>query len=185
MEFPPPPPTPPGDKKSMGCLKIAAIGCGALMLLFFLIGMFGAIYFGRHKGELVTSTTNTMRDGIVAAKSTDEQGCVALAEARMKKGGMMTSAVSGTFFLESCLHSARETPGFCDNVPAPDEYAASAGWTRARCQSRSLNPADGTACNVSGQAIQRFCRQNRTKVDPDSALRKLEATAARMRDTAR
>ncbi|HET6763390.1 MAG TPA: hypothetical protein VFH27_06950, partial [Longimicrobiaceae bacterium] len=172
MEFPPPPPPPP--KKPVGCLKIALIGCGALLLMSIVIGGGCAYWFTKHGDELMAGASRAEREGLTAAKSTDEKGCLALAEARIERDGAIRGAVRNGVFIDGCLRGSRETPGFCDGVPPADDFTGSTAWLRMRCQAVSLNPAANARCQVLSQGVQRFCTQKHEKVDPDSAMAALD-----------
>jgi len=145
-----------------------------MLLMSIIIGGGCAYWFSRHGGELMSSATKAEREGLVAAKSTDEEGCTKATEARMERDGTIRGAMGSGLYMDGCLRGARITPGFCDGVPSADEFAASTAWTRARCQAQALNPAAGTRCQVIAQGIQRFC-QRQEKTDPDSAIAKLDA----------
>jgi hypothetical protein len=173
MEFPPPPPPP--EKKPTGCLKIALIGCGAMLLMSVIIGGGCAYWFSRHGDELMSSASRAEREGLVAARTTDEQGCTKLTETRMERDGTITAAMANGLYLDGCLKGARETPGFCEGIPPTTEFAASTAWTRQRCQAQSLNPAAASRCQILSQGIQRFCTQSHEKVNPDSAIAALDA----------
>ncbi|MDB4950172.1 MAG: hypothetical protein JWM27_2821 [Gemmatimonadetes bacterium] len=173
MEFPPPPPRP--AQSSSGCLKAGLLGCGGVLLLFVLIGVAGGIYFARNGKNIAAGMEDAERAGITTARTTDENGCVAAAEARIRKSGFFTGGVTGGVFLQLCLRSSRPTPGFCDGVPPASDFTRSSAWQRMRCQARSLNPREGMVCGALTPGIQAYCTGSREKVDPDSALAGLQA----------
>jgi hypothetical protein len=184
MEFPPPPPR-PAAKSSSGCLKFGLLGCGGLLLFVVLVGIASAIYISRHGKDIVAGMENAERDGIATARTTDEKGCVAATEARIRKAGVMTSAVSGGVFLQYCLRSSQPTPGFCDGVPPRSDFTRSSAWQQMRCRASSLNPREGMICGAMTPGIQGYCTEGRAKVDPDSALAQLQARDGRLQPDTR
>lgn len=149
--------------ESSGCasfLKATLVIFGILTVVAILGVGGGWYYWSTHKQQLMDSAKALHKEAQDAGKNTDEQGCVELSVARLKKDSGITGSVSSGLFLEFCLQAASPTPGFCDGVPPETEFIESARWRLSKCQGRNV---DTNACqNLMGQ-IQRYCSSGQHK----------------------
>jgi hypothetical protein len=159
--FPPPPPEPAVPAKKSGCLKWGLIGCGALVVLALLAIGAMFFFFSRNDEEIAARTGQVRAEAARAGAQTDEAGCMRLAQERTE-ADVIGALASGEFAGE-CLRHARETPGFCDGVPAPDAgFRATLSWTRAQC------PQGGAGCQQAAQGKLLYCAAGRPKAAGDA-----------------
>lgn len=155
--YPPPPPSNPPffpQVSGKGCLKFALIGCGVLVILA-ILGVFAiGAWWKRSGSDLMERAEAVEEEGRKAGLSTDEAGCMRLAQAR--RGGGMGALVGTSIYLDSCLETSRATPGFCEGVPRPTEPLRSMRWETAQCR----NPND-LRCRTLVQAKQEYCFERR------------------------
>lgn len=154
---PPPPPPPPSERKGIhGCLKYGLIGCGALVVLVVLAGVAGYFWISRNQPALEESARAAVQEGARAGLATDEAGCL---EAGASRGGGVASVAEGFSsgsFMRGCLEYSRETPGFCEDVPAPTAIRRTIEWQRERC-------AGDAACARVISVVQTYCTEGRPK----------------------
>lgn len=150
------PPPPPPLRNNKGCLKVAAIGCGGLLVLFILAVAASALWLNRNKEEIGAGMEKGVAEGQRFGAGTDEAGC----EAETKRRALSQRSVTGQMglgaFFRACLQSSRETPGYCENVPRPTAIRRSAEWRTARCGSDA-------GCAAIAPVIQTYCADNRPK----------------------
>lgn len=156
---PPLPPAPPSSFRPGGCLKVALIGCGALVVLFIVLMVAGGIWWNRNSGDFEEGAREGARFGMVR----DEAAC--FEEGKRRAAGIVsvTEAFRVGPFLRACLEYSRETPGFCDNVPPPTSIGRTAAWQQQRCGE------DGACKNVL-QVVQTYCTGGRPKRQPGDTL---------------
>lgn len=147
------PPPPPPQKGGGGCLKLALIGCGGLILLGILFSVGIGIWMKRGGVEKMQEME---QQAIAFGRQTDEAGCEARAAQILKEQGLISGAVTGTIWLQTCLKNSRETAGYCDGVPdRPDNQ-----WAAQRCSAAGLT---GTACGVLAQGVVEYCSAGQPK----------------------
>lgn len=172
------PPPPPPSRSGKGCLKAAAIGCGAVAVLFVLAIAASTFWVSRNKGSLQEGMKSGVAAGQRFGAGTDEAGCEAEAKRRAAGTRSITAQMGIGAFFRACLESSRETPGFCENVPPPTAIRRTVEWQRTRCGS-------DLGCAQVVPVIQTYCaddRPKRTGLDstaaaPDSAAPPDSATA--------
>lgn len=120
----------------------------ALCVLFLgIIGAGAGIYWWtRHGRQAVANTVKTVEEAQEAGKKTDNQGCVDQALARYKQEEGLGGAISSSIFMQGCLQESRPTPGFCDDVPNPNDLVRATAWAaqevqRCRSAQRSVLPS--------------------------------------------
>lgn len=152
--IPPPPPRPQGSRS--GCLRVALIGCGVLLLLGIAGIVATGIWFKRNRGEIEAEAVAAAREGARFGVANDEAAC--FEEAKQRAGGAMT--VAGSFavgaYMRSCLEFSRQTPAFCDDVPPQTALRRTVEWQAARC-------GDDADCRNVSQVVQQYCTTGRVK----------------------
>ncbi|HEX2202655.1 MAG TPA: hypothetical protein VHG91_05140 [Longimicrobium sp.] len=159
--FPDPPPPPAKGSGKSGCLKWGLIGCGGVIALAILAIVAIGFFVARNGDGMVAGVERAEAEGAAAGAAADEAGCLRLAKARKTEG--LTDLASTQNFTTECLRRARETPGFCDAVPAANEFRATVRWIQAQC------PQGGQACSQAVQAMIGYCAAGRPKASADSA----------------
>lgn len=156
VSSPPLPPAPPSSFGGKGCLKVALIGCGALIALFIILAVGAGIWWNRNRDEFEGGAQVAAREGARFGMVRDEAAC--FDEGKRRATGATT--VQGTFttgaFVRSCLEYARPTAGFCDNVPPPTSIGRTAAWQAQRC-------GDDMICRNVSQVVQSYCTDGRPK----------------------
>lgn len=168
MDTPPPPPSaqqpafpppPPPQKGKSGCLKVFLIVAAVLLVLGGGCVAAAVWWWSNNGSEFVARGQAVTEEGAQAGRNTDEEGCIRLARQRAAADASMTALVSHSFYLNGCLGQARETPGFCEGVPAETEFGATREWQQRQC------PGGDAGCQIVMQTKQQYCggeRSNRT-----------------------
>jgi hypothetical protein len=86
---------------------------------------------------------------------TDNQGCVDESLSRYKKDPGVTTVLSNTIFMRTCLDASRDTPGFCDEVPKSMEFIKGAEWRLKQCRQAGLQ--SDSNCQNLFTPVQQFC----------------------------
>ncbi len=138
----------------------------SLCVLLLIIGVVGAgvYWWSQHGRQAVEAAGNAMKEGTEAGKKTDNQGCVDQALSRYKKNQGFTGAISTNLFLLGCLDGSSPTPGFCDDVPRPNEIMKSASWQMQKCKDAGV-PADPYFRQIFS-GVQQYCERSRLKPKP-------------------
>jgi hypothetical protein len=152
--FPPPPPEAPGSGR--GCLRWALVGCGVLVLLGVLAGVGIFVWMKRNEPALEAATRAAVMDGARTGLETDEAGCLDAARARGRDVAGMAAGFTLGAFVRGCLEHARETAGFCEDVPPPTALRRSMEWKRERC-------GDDGICQGAVAVAQTYCAGGRLK----------------------
>lgn len=160
--FPPPPP-PPRGKGMGGCLKYGLIGCGGLILLVVLAFAAFTFWISRNQPALEEAEQAAAQEGARFGLQSEESECVEAATARTSEGGVLTAALASEAFVSACLRYARETSGFCENVPSPTAIRRTIEWQRERC-------AGDPACAQAVTAVQKYCTDGREKLTAADTL---------------
>ncbi len=150
--YSPLPPAPPSSFGGKGCLKIALIGCGAVVVLFIIVIVAGGLWFNRNKDVLASGAQEGARFGLVR----DEAACFQEAQRRAAEATTMAQTVGVGPFMRSCLEYSKPTAGFCDNVPPPTAIGRTAAWQSQRC-------GDNGYCKSTIQVVQTYCTDGRPK----------------------
>ncbi len=149
---------------------------GGLLLLIVLGAAGAGWWWWSHHGRQalkqgVEQGKVAMKEGEAFAAESDQAGCVDAAFLRRKDCASFGCQLDRSLFMAACLHKARETPGFCDGIPATTEIIASVKWRIERCAARG-NAGD-QACTQLYGAVQQFCdhpiRDNSAPAPPESA----------------
>jgi len=130
-------------------LKYSLIGCGGFLLLA-VLGVGGLFWWvSRNADAIGAGMEAVVSEGEAAGAGTDEAGCM---EKALAYGGSdMRALLRVGPFAEACLRSCRSTPGFCDGVPAPNEFRRLIAWQREQCRG-SKNPRCQTVMQAKMQA---------------------------------
>ena len=146
---------------------IIVISICVLLLIIGGVGA-GAYWWSHHGRQALQAMENSMKQGMKegeeAGKKTDNQGCVDQSLVRYKKSPGIGGALSTSIFLQGCLEESSPTPGFCDDVPRPNEIMKSASWQMQKCKDAGM-PAD-PYCRQIFAAVQQYCERSRLKPKP-------------------
>ena len=150
------PAPPPPSRSGKGCLKAAAIGCGAVAVLFVLAIAASTFLLSRKDGSLQEGMKSGVAEGQRFGAGTDEAGCEAEAKRRAAATRSITGQMATGAFFRGCLQASRETPGFCENVPPPTAIRRTVEWQRTRC-------GGDLGCAQVVPVIQTYCAEGRPK----------------------
>jgi len=130
-----------------------------LLVIVIAAGLAAGIYWlSTHSGEFLAKNEQSMVDGQKFGKNTDNQGCLTETISRHKQSQGFSGALSTELFLQACLRSSQETPGFCDDVPRRTEFMKSAQWQKQRCLENNLH--DSYCPQIFAQ-VQSYCDMHR------------------------
>jgi hypothetical protein len=151
-----PPPPPNSGRSRSGCLRVALIGCGGLIVLGILAVAFTTIWWKRNSGDIEAEAIVAAREGARYGVSNDEAAC--FEQAKQRAAGSLS--VAGSFsvgaYMRSCLEFSRQTPAFCDDVPPQKALRRTVEWQAARC-------GDDADCRNVTQVVQQYCTSGRVK----------------------
>jgi hypothetical protein len=130
-----------------------------IVIVILIIGAIagGIYYISRNKDAWLAKGKEVMTEGRDFGRNTDNQGCVDESISRYKKNPGLTSIISNSLFMRSCLDSSRPTPGFCDEVPKATEFVKSAQWRVSQC--RRVNLSSDNNCQQLFSPVQQFCER--------------------------
>lgn len=138
-----------------GWLKALLIVAIAIVLLVVGVIGAGAWWWMRNKEALINRAKEVVAEGKDFGSKTDNQGCVDEGVVRYKKDPGLTSVISTSIFLRTCLDSSRPTPGFCDSVPKKTEFMKTTEWRMGQCRQHGM--AGDSYCQNIFQAVQEYC----------------------------
>lgn len=147
----------PGWLKAL--LIVAILG---VLLIVGVVG-FGIYWWAHNKDALLARGKAVMTEGRDFGSNTDNKGCVDESVSRYKKDPGISSTISNSIFMNTCLESSRPTPGFCDEVPKETEFVKSAQWRISQCKQFDLS--SDRYCQNLFQPVQQFCQRRAQKVN--------------------
>ena len=129
----------------------------AIVVVLLIVGVvgIGAFYIYKNKDVWMARAKEVANEGRSVGNTTDNQGCVDESLSRYKKEPGMTSVISNTIFMRSCLEASKPTPGFCDQVPKSTEFMKSADWRLKQCRLAGLQSDNN--CQNLFTPVQQFC----------------------------
>lgn len=135
----------------------------AIIVVLLIVGVVGAgvFWWMRNKDALMARAKEVVAEGRDFGGHSDNQGCVDESVARYKKEPGMSSAISTTIFMRTCLDASRATPGFCDDVPRVTEFMKSAQWRIDQC--RRIDLSGDRYCQQLFQPVQQFCEMKASR----------------------
>ena len=139
---------------------ILTISICIILLVIGVVGA-GAYWWSRHGRQMVEAGTNAMKEGSEAGKKTDNQGCLDQTLSRYKANKGLGGGISSNIFLLGCLESSSPTPGFCDDVPSPNDIIKSAAWQLQKAKEAGM-PDDPYCRQVFG-TVQQHCQKARLR----------------------
>lgn len=150
---PPPPPPPPAGKSGFpSWLKYTLIGCGGLIVLVIIAVVGLGWWVARNGDRIKASAASVVAEGEKAGAGTDQNGCIEKAKAY--GGGGLRAAFNVNAYLEGCMRTARETPGFCASVPRPTELRRAIAYQNEQCRGST-----NATCQSVIQAKMQYCFQ--------------------------
>lgn len=128
-----------------------------LVVVLLVIGVViaGGYWFIRNKDALVSRAKEVVAEGKDFGAHSDNQGCVDESISRYKKEPGMSTAISTSIFMRTCLDASKPTPGFCDHVPGETEFIKSGKWRVEQCRNYGL--VGDSYCQNLFQPVQQFC----------------------------
>jgi len=138
-----------------GWLKVLLIIVVILVLL--VVGVIGAgvFWWSRNKDAVIGRLKEVGTQGKDFGGHSDNQGCVDESLNRYKKDPGISSAISTSIFMRTCLDASHATVGFCDNVPKPTEFMRAGEWRRQMCNRYDLSK--DSYCQQLFQPVQEYC----------------------------
>jgi hypothetical protein len=109
----------------------------------------------RNKDAWMARAKEVAAEGKSFGNGTDNQGCVDESLSRYKKEPGLTSTISNSVFMRTCLDASKSTPGFCDEVPKSTEFMKSADWRLKQCRLAGLQSDNN--CQNLFTPVQQFC----------------------------
>ena len=151
-----PPPPPSAGRPRSGCLRVALIGCGGLILLGILAVVFTGIWWKRNAPDIEAEAGTAAREGARFGITADEARCFQEGVRRANGSTTVAGSFSVGAYARACMEYSRPSPGFCDNVPPVAALRRSLAWQQERCGS-------DTGCRTVSQVVQQYCADNRPK----------------------
>ena len=133
----------------------------SICLILLIIGVVGAgvYWWSAHGRQMVEAGGNAVKEGTEVGKKTDNQGCLDQTLTRYKASPGLGGTISSNLFLVGCLESSTPTPGFCDDVPRPNDIMRTASWQIQKCKEAGL-PSDPYARQIFA-VVQQHCEKVR------------------------
>ena len=128
------------------------LALGAVVLVIGLAFAGARHWWHANRDRLKANALRLRAEGTAFGAKTDSEGCIAEGLKRVQERGGILDSVEHNLFLTACLGAARHPPGFCDNVPRPDEIMKSAMWANTECLRRlrtASQPCTGLMRTVS------------------------------------
>jgi hypothetical protein len=146
----------------MGTVGKVILGIiGAIVLVIILVVVAGA-YLWSHGGKKFLQDTaknveQSEKDGEAYGRSVENSACVDESLVRHKKTTDIQSAISTPIFMQGCLKTSKETPGFCTGVPKITQIIDGPKWQVEQCRKRGYVNDEG--CRQIMQKVQEYCFQ--------------------------
>ncbi len=141
-------------------MKIVLIILGCVLLLCTGIAGAGFYWFSTNGKDLIEqvkgNTKKAVEEGQALGATSDENACLAASIQRMSEDSSITSAITGSLFLNACLEQAKPTPGFCDGVPTKSEILKTSEWIAKKCKAEGMS---GQGCQQLMQVVVRHCEK--------------------------
>ena len=139
----------------------------AVVIVLLVVGVVGAgvFWWMRNKDTLMARAKEVVTEGKTFGNHSDNVECVDETISRYKKDPGLSSAISSSIFMRTCLDASKPTPGFCDSVPGKTEFMKGAQWRRDQCSRVSL--AGDSYCQQLFQPVQDYC-ETRSRKSSDS-----------------
>ena len=150
------PPPPPRAGSGRGCLRMALIGCGALLALGIIAVVVSALWWNRNGDELTSRGSAAAREGARFGMVRDEAACFQAAVRRTGTDATLADNFAAGAFARACLEYSRPTAGFCDGVPPATSIRRAAEWQQQRC-------GTDAACRNVSQVVAQYCHAGRPK----------------------
>ena len=141
------------------------IGVGTAFLLIVVIIVGGVFYWWSYGGgkQMANDTVNNIekseKDGEAFGKTVESDACIDKALEQDKSGSTFNAALSSQIFLQGCLKTSRETPGFCVGVPKMTQIIDGPKWQVQKC--REHGAANDPICPQVFQKVQEHCEMKR------------------------
>ena len=129
----------------------------ALAIVLLVVGAVaaGVYWWSRNKDALMARAKEVVAEGKDFGGHSNNQGCVDESISRYKKEPGLSTAISTSIFMRTCLDTSEPTPGFCDDVPKETEFIKSGQWRVEQCRSYGLG--GDSYCPNLFQPVQQFC----------------------------
>jgi hypothetical protein len=148
------------------------IGCGALVVLFFIAAVGAGVWWKRNGGGLQEGAMAASRDGARFGLVRDEAACFEEGKRRAAEASTFQNTFTAGAFVRACMEYSKPTPGYCDNVPPTTSIGRSVAWQTQRC-------GEDMICRNVSQVVQTYCNEGRPKrAAADTLLMTTEAGGA-------
>lgn len=136
-------------------LKVVLALMGVSFLLC--VGISAAAYFwiDANKDRLKDVGTRAHNEAEAFAANHDSNECVNEALGRLTQRSGIVDEAEHKIFLRACLEKAERPAGFCDGIPARNQFIATAEWSVKKCS--SLGYAGSQPCGRLMGAVQEVC----------------------------
>lgn len=135
--------------------KIILLVVSIALLLIIGLGVGGYIWVRENKDRLVQQGQEAHSEGERFGVTATQEECVNEAVARLKAHPGLIKEVNHKFFLMACIEVAKQTPGFCNDVPPVEEIIKGSAYTLRKCKALGL-PVD-QSCFRLLQGVQLVC----------------------------
>lgn len=108
-----------------------------------------------NKDRLIQQGQEARAEGERFGATATQEECVDEAVVRLKARPGLIQEVSHKFFLVACIKVAKQTPGFCNEVPPVEEIIKGSAYTLRKCSALGM-PGD-QPCFRLLQGVQLVC----------------------------
>lgn len=145
----------------MGTVGKVILGIiGAIVLVVILVVVGAVLWWQKGGGKemaksAIESAQKSEKEGRDFGRNGDNEQCVAEALQRDKKDATMGGAIGTNLFLQGCLRTSKETPGFCTGVPKPTQIIDGPKWQIEQCRKRGA--VNDQFCPQLMQKVEEYC----------------------------
>ena len=109
-----------------------------------------------HSAELIETAKTVIEQGKAEGAKLDEGGCLELAMERHRGAGeqSLTTVMTDSMWLTSCLHASKRQADFCTNVPGSSHPIDYSKWANEQCAARGFKDA---YCGALMQTVSAYC----------------------------
>ena len=132
-----------------------ALVIGAFLLSFGAVLAFAGVrWVGDQVETLREGAPEAMAEADAFGRGTTQEGCVDEGISRLQQCDGFRCQVGTVAFLQACLPASQESPGFCAQVPTPDQMMNTVRWAVEQCEARG---APNEECGRLIRRVQDFC----------------------------
>ena len=134
-------------------LLLVFLGCGAILVVLVLLG---AAWWDKNGDKFMGDAQDSLVEGQEYGRTVE--GKTPCIDASMEKLDTCNGIMCGVqlqLFAQSCLTTARDEAGFCDEVPDVTEIMDSVTYQTQLCEQYGYERHQ--LCPGLGQAVQKYC----------------------------